>query len=220
MAIKKGKILSGKEKKIKDKKLQAIRDSKIELNHKDCGEYVEVTIKLDRILEPAPRARVSGVYKKNDKGEKEMVGSRMYDPLSSYKDHIKKVFMNYFTQEDLGIELPFKGKVDVSLSITKVPPKSWSNKDKYYALMGELPFTVKPDVDNVEKTLFDCLNKILFKDDCQIISNSTEKIFYYQDSTTGIFRLYKPTKLPLRLDKKQTVHWKELEKKLVYREED
>lgn len=220
MALTKGRILSKKEKTIKNKKLKTIRNSEIDLYYEDKEEYVEVFIKLDRILEPAPRARVSTVYKTNEKGDKEMVGSRMYDPLSAYKDYLKKTFMNFFADNDIGIELPFKGKVEVYLNIIKVPPKSWSNKDKYYALNGDKDFLIKPDVDNVEKTLFDCLNKILFKDDCQIVHNITYKQFGYHDETNAKFKLYKNKSLPTRLDKNQTKQWKEMETKLKYIEDE
>lgn len=219
MAIKKGKIESKSVKKVKNAKLQKIRDSKIDIHINDKDEYIEIIIDLDRILEPAPRARVSGVYKTNENGDKEMVRSRMYDPLSAYKDHLKKVFANKFLVDDIGVPVPFKGRVEVDLELTKVPSKSWSIKQKYFALKGLFPFLLKPDVDNVEKTLFDCLNKILFKDDCQIIKNKTKKQFGYADRTYAIFRLYKDNELPVRLSKEQMVEWKELEKLLIYNED-
>lgn len=219
MSLRKGKIESKAIKKVKNAKLQSIRESTIDIHINDKKEYIEIIIDLDRILEPAPRARVSGVYKKNENGDTEMVGSRMYDPLSSYKDHLKKVFTNKLLNSDIGISIPFKGRVEVDLELTKVPSKSWSIKQKYFALKGLFPFLLKPDVDNVEKTLFDCLNKILFKDDCQIIKNKTKKQFGYADRTYAVFRLYKDTELPVRLSKEQMAEWKELEKLLIYNED-
>jgi Holliday junction resolvase RusA-like endonuclease len=40
---------------------------------------------------------------------------------------------------------------------------------------------VKPDNDNIEKIVWDGLNKIAFIDDCIIISNKTHKQWCYSD---------------------------------------
>jgi len=35
--------------------------------------------------------------------------------------------------------------------------------------------TVKPDIDNFEKAIYDALNEILWHDDCQIVSHNVAK---------------------------------------------
>lgn len=37
--------------------------------------------------------------------------------------------------------------------------------------------TVKPDLDNYEKSFFDSLNKILWKDDCQLVMQLSRKVY-------------------------------------------
>jgi Holliday junction resolvase RusA-like endonuclease len=220
MALKKGSILTGKEKVIKNKKLSSIRKSKIDIKvskEKDC---IKVVIDIDKVLEPAPRARVSSIMKKNSNGDKEFVGSRLYDPLSEYKNYLKNFFINNLSEKEFGIKLPFDGKVTSELYLTKVPPKSWSDKKIYYALTGKLDSLSKPDLDNVEKTLYDCLNKILFLDDAQITKTSAEKKFDFSDRTHAIFRLYPTEKVTGRLTKEEKQEWDKIKNKINYSEEN
>lgn len=219
MAIKKGQILTGKEKKIKNKKLRTIRNSKIEAKVTREDDYIKVEIKMNRILEPAPRARVSSITKTNANGEKEIVGSRMYDPLSEYKNYLKKFFRENLTEEEFGIKLPFEGRITSELELTKVPPKSWSDRQKYYALLGKLDFMSKPDLDNVEKTLYDCLNKILFKDDAQIVVTHARKDFDLRDSTYAVFKLYPVNDVKGRLTKEEKLEWDKMKDLLEYLED-
>lgn len=67
------------------------------------------------------------------------------------------------------------GAVRVSLMIYCAVPASWSKVKQRRALDGlEYP-TVKPDIDNVEKAIFDAINGIVWKDDVQVVRVSKEK---------------------------------------------
>lgn len=44
-------------------------------------------------------------------------------------------------------------------------PASWSKKKQAKALAGEVFPTGKPDLDNIEKSVFDGMNRIVFRDD-------------------------------------------------------
>lgn len=57
-------------------------------------------------------------------------------------------------------------------------PPSWSKK-KQKEHIGK-PVTVKPDIDNLVKGLFDAANGIVWKDDNQVVRCEAEKI--YSDS--------------------------------------
>ena len=59
---------------------------------------------------------------------------------------------------------PFEGAMRLTISIFKVPPKSWSAKRRREAKYA----TGKPDIDNVVKLIGDALNKITWLDDSQI----------------------------------------------------
>lgn len=61
---------------------------------------------------------------------------------------------------------PFAGGCIVYLEATFEPPKSLSRK-KRTALLGS-PVMKKPDIDNVEKSVIDGMNGIVFFDDSQV----------------------------------------------------
>lgn len=49
-------------------------------------------------------------------------------------------------------------------------PQSWPVWKKQGALDGHIVPTVKPDVDNIEKAVYDALNEVAYKDDAQIVN--------------------------------------------------
>lgn len=60
----------------------------------------------------------------------------------------------------------------ISVSITFYIKRPKSVKRKYP--------TVKPDIDNLEKAMYDALNGLVYKDDCLIVMNNNMKL--YEDS--------------------------------------
>lgn len=65
---------------------------------------------------------------------------------------------------------PVKVDIDIRLQI----PASWSKK-KAMAACGGVAATKKPDIDNVEKALFDGLNGVVWVDDVQVIEVTKRK---------------------------------------------
>ena len=63
-------------------------------------------------------------------------------------------------------------------------PKSWSRTRRLNAI-GK-PHTSKPDKDNLEKFINDTFNKILWEDDAQIFTSTSEKIYAEKPSTIFI----------------------------------
>ena len=59
--------------------------------------------------------------------------------------------------------------VAVSIEIDVQVPASWSGKKQRLALAGAIFPTTKPDIDNVEKAIFDALNGTAWKDDVQVV---------------------------------------------------
>lgn len=55
----------------------------------------------------------------------------------------------------------------VTITATFEIPASWSPKLKAYAMLHRIPFTSKPDKDNIEKLVYDALNEWAWVDDCQ-----------------------------------------------------
>jgi Holliday junction resolvase RusA-like endonuclease len=62
---------------------------------------------------------------------------------------------------------PLEGALSVVVTATFPVPASWSKKKREAALDGAIPHTVKPDVDNLLKSI-DALNSIVFHDDKQV----------------------------------------------------
>ena len=79
------------------------------------------------------------------------------------------------------LEGPLHVSIDIAVSI----PGSWSKKKKAQALQRTVMPTGKPDCDNSTKLLFDALNKIVWKDDSQIVSLAVQK-FYASEPTTSL----------------------------------
>ena len=69
------------------------------------------------------------------------------------------------------------GAVSVVLDIVIGVPASWSQKQKRRALAGERHPVKKPDIDNVEKAIFDGLNGVVWKDDEQVVDSCKRKRF-------------------------------------------
>ena len=69
----------------------------------------------------------------------------------------------------------FLGPVDVTLEINVPIPATWSQKKRRAALYGEIRPSGKPDADNVIKAIFDGMNKIVWKDDAQVVYVAASK---------------------------------------------
>ena len=91
-------------------------------------------------------------------------------------------YMNF--KKDVGYQLraqcmkPLEGAVSVDVTFILPMPDSWSRKRKN-ANAG-LPVTVKPDADNLVKSLMDSANKILWQDDNQVTDMTVKKRYGYQ----------------------------------------
>jgi len=64
---------------------------------------------------------------------------------------------------------PWLGAVAISIEYIIEPTKGWKAEKKALALSGKLYATVKPDGDNVSKSVCDALSQVIYKDDCQIV---------------------------------------------------
>lgn len=62
-----------------------------------------------------------------------------------------------------------EGAMDVRLVINCQVPASWSQKKQKEALAGIIRPTTKPDIDNIEKAIYDAINGVVWKDDVQVV---------------------------------------------------
>lgn len=162
---------------VKDKKLQSIRTSNIKVKIKYSEKLKEYYfyMEVDRVIEPSARPRTTSRF------------AGMYDPLSAYKKHIENVIKDYLSKNNFNF-IPYSGPCRSVIKIYKKPKKSLSMKDKFINILYRLPILVKPDIDNVEKTIWDIFNKLIIVDDNQIYSSKTVK--RYSDCNKTIIKLY------------------------------
>lgn len=180
--------MSKKNKKdIKDKKLLKMRNSNIKFNKIEDDEKININIEIDILIAPAERPRKSSG-----------IGG-LYDPLKNYKIEFQNKLKKFINFE------PYEGEIDVSVIMEVGVTESWSNTKKYNALTHRIKPTSKPDNDNVEKTIFDTFNKLIWVDDSHIINNKTTKYYTAEDRTLINIIIYKNNNdiIKGRLNKKQ-----------------
>lgn len=73
-----------------------------------------------------------------------------------------------------------KGAIGAEITIYYAIPKGTNKTDKEAMLDQKIRPTVRPDIDNILKAIFDSLNGIAYKDDNQIVSVIARK--YYSDN--------------------------------------
>ncbi len=93
------------------------------------------------------------------------------ESTKEYYKRVKSIFKSRY---------PFFTPLDCALVVDYIAfypiPKSWSKKKQELARNNEIKPTVKPDCDNISK-IFDCLNKIAFRDDAVISTLFVDKFF-------------------------------------------
>jgi len=85
---------------------------------------------------------------------------RAYTPQKTkqFSEDVKEYMEMYFIEK-------LEGALHVDLTFFIKRPKTVRRKYP----------TVKPDIDNFEKAIYDALNEILWHDDCQIVSHNVAK---------------------------------------------
>lgn len=89
----------------------------------------------------------------------------VYTPQKT-KDYEKLVQQEYIRNYG---ERKIKEPIFVGIIAYFEPPKSWSKKKKQQAYGGILSPVVKPDIDNIAKTILDALNGLAYEDDKQVV---------------------------------------------------
>jgi Holliday junction resolvase RusA-like endonuclease len=106
-------------------------------------------------------------------------GGHRYDPSKSDKERIQNCFLHVKPTK------PTKELLRMDIFAFFETPTSWSEekRQKYEGLYrGKTP-----DCDNLDKLVFDALNKYLYADDKQIVSSHTEK--YYSVMPCTVIRI-------------------------------
>ena len=92
--------------------------------------------------------------------------ARMFTPEKTVSYENKVAFV---AQQAMAGAALIEGAVDVSLFIVCQIPASWSKKKQAAATAGAIFPTTKPDIDNIEKIIYDAINGVVWKDDVQVV---------------------------------------------------
>lgn len=93
-------------------------------------------------------------------------GIRHYTPEKTVNYEAK---VAYGARQAMSGLTPYACAMAVTLRITVPIPESWSVRKRSRAAEGLVLPTTKPDVDNIEKSIFDAMNGICWKDDKQVV---------------------------------------------------
>ena len=89
----------------------------------------------------------------------------VYTPQKTkdYEELVRQEYIRNFGER--------RAKEPISIEIAAYfeVPKSWSKKKKEQAYLGFIKPTIKPDIDNITKTILDALNGVAYEDDKQVI---------------------------------------------------
>ena len=111
---------------------------------------------------------------------------RAYTPQQTvnYENYVKVCYIDYMNQ--FGWE-SLKGAISAEIEVFMQIPKSDSKKMKEAKLSGKIRPQVKPDVDNLCKTILDALNGLAYDDDKQVVECVVKK--YYGEEPSVYVKL-------------------------------
>lgn len=99
-------------------------------------------------------------------------GRYVYTPdrTTNYENWVKACYLEKYNNEKL-----LETSLEVYIRAYFEIPKSVSKKKKQQMLENEISPTIKPDTDNIAKSILDSLNGIAYLDDKQVIRLTVEK---------------------------------------------
>lgn len=104
-----------------------------------------------------------------------------YEPATSksWKESVRWQAIEYMRKEKKGM---IEGAMEASLVFLLPRPKSLPKKVKHH--------TKKPDLDNLEKSIFDALEGIAYKNDSQICKMTGQKLYESKIPGVSMFSFY------------------------------
>ena len=94
------------------------------------------------------------------------------EQTKNYENWVKLSFINQYPNFK-----PLENELEVSIKAYFEIPKSVSKKKREQMLNGNIRPTIKPDLDNIAKSILDALNKLAYVDDKQIVFLEVEKFY-------------------------------------------
>ena len=81
-----------------------------------------------------------------------------------------------------------EGPISLFMMVELKIPSKTRKEERLKMLNNEIWPTIKPDLDNTEKLVMDALNGIAYKDDAQVVSKDTFKVYGETNRLTIIIR--------------------------------
>ena len=102
-------------------------------------------------------------------------GRHVAVPYTQAQTRAEQGAIKWFANVAMRGRAPLEGPLCLSVMAYMAIPASWSHKKRADALAGLIFPTGKPDVDNIIKLLADAVNKLVWRDDAQVVSASVWK---------------------------------------------
>lgn len=102
---------------------------------------------------------------------------RRGDHVGCYDDQIKLKQGFQWQMKSLYRGDPLECPLSLQITFFMPIPKSTSKVKKKQMINGVIAHIKRPDLDNLQKFLFDCMNGLIFKDDSQIVAIHARKIY-------------------------------------------
>ena len=101
-------------------------------------------------------------------------GRYVYTPdrTTNYENWVKACYLEKYNNEKL-----LETSLEVYIRAYFEIPKIVSKKKKQEMLEDKIRPTIKPDTDNIAKSILDSLNGIAYKDDKQVVSLKVDKYY-------------------------------------------
>lgn len=93
------------------------------------------------------------------------------EPYHSYKQKIHEIVKKQY------LSAPISGALHVQIKFYRSVQKSVSKAERRRRLLGVHRPTMKPDIDNLFKAVTDACTGIVWKDDNQIVSTKSDKLY-------------------------------------------
>ena len=100
--------------------------------------------------------------------------------------------VRFAAEEAMQGRQPLQGPLLLVVRFRRTPQKALSKANTALALEDKLRPTVRPDVDNLVKSVKDALNGIAWADDSQIVAMQCDKMYGPADATEVLVREWTP----------------------------
>ena len=109
--------------------------------------------------------KIPGKVQAKQRPRLNLKNGRVYtpQPTINYESYVKWCYSDYAKQE--GWEKPLENAISAEIEVFMPIPKSDTKKKKEAKLSGKIRPTVKPDNDNIAKSVLDALNGLAYGDD-------------------------------------------------------